>query len=73
MRVLDIIFFWRGRRGRDGMVVGFTTTCAIMVSCKEPFYILLFIANTMWLSKCLEADLLYYKIRVIFYDIVFAV
>ena len=38
-------------------------TLLALFSCQKPFYILLFIANTLWYSKCLEIDLLYYKIR----------
>jgi len=29
-RLTDLLYFW-GRRGRGRMVVGFTTTCAIIV------------------------------------------
>jgi hypothetical protein len=29
MNIHNLLFFWGGRRGRDRMVLGFTTTCAI--------------------------------------------
>jgi len=46
MRVLDI-FFWRGRRGRDRMAVGFTNTYAISAY--------LYISTMLWVRISIRA------------------